>query len=182
MAIVFAAAMWDPAWSRRCICFRTNNMAVVDVLQSRTSCDPLLIHLLRCMPHHISLISLQLTYRVHITWQQMPSLEIIWLFLSLSLSRPRPMHGQSCSNFPWHGHLPSHTLRLWTHSVYTSGWKKNCQFCHRHSHPTLPLSKKVLCECAAVMVQSVSWLIGVGTAGAAPPPPPPPPPLLFCTE
>ena len=47
--IVIAAALWGPAWHRLCVCFRTDNMAVVDILKSRTSRDPLLLHLLRCL-------------------------------------------------------------------------------------------------------------------------------------
>ena len=47
--IVIAAALWGPHWHGRCIGFRTDNMAVVEVLHSRTASDPLLMHLLRCL-------------------------------------------------------------------------------------------------------------------------------------
>ena len=47
--IVIAASLWGPQWHRRCVRFRSDNMAVVDVLRSRTSRDPLLMHLLRCL-------------------------------------------------------------------------------------------------------------------------------------
>ena len=39
--IVIAASLWGPQWHRRCVRFRSDNMAVVDVLRSRTSRDPL---------------------------------------------------------------------------------------------------------------------------------------------
>ena len=44
--IVCAAAIWG---TRSRICFRSDNMAVVEVLRSRTSRDDLLMHLLRCL-------------------------------------------------------------------------------------------------------------------------------------
>ena len=47
--IVLAAALWGPAWHRVCVRFQCDNMAVVEVLRSRTSHDPLLMHLLRCL-------------------------------------------------------------------------------------------------------------------------------------
>ena len=47
--IVIAASLWGPQWHRRCVRFRSDNMAVVDVLRSRTSRDPILMHLLRCL-------------------------------------------------------------------------------------------------------------------------------------
>ena len=47
--IVLAASLWGPYWHREGVCFRSDNMAVVDVLCSRTARDPLLMHLLRCL-------------------------------------------------------------------------------------------------------------------------------------
>ena len=47
--IVVAAASWGPSWYHKGVLFRTDNMAVVDVLRSRTSHDPLIMHLLRCL-------------------------------------------------------------------------------------------------------------------------------------
>ena len=47
--IVIAAAIWGPCWQQKCVCFRTDNMAVVDVVTSRTAKDPLLVHLIRCL-------------------------------------------------------------------------------------------------------------------------------------
>ena len=47
--IVIAAALWGPHWHGSCILFRTDNMAVVEVLRSHSARDPLLMHLLRCL-------------------------------------------------------------------------------------------------------------------------------------
>ena len=47
--VVVAAAIWGPCWYKKCIRFRTDNMAVVDVIRTRTARDPLLIHLVRCL-------------------------------------------------------------------------------------------------------------------------------------
>lgn len=47
--IVIAASLWGPDLHGSCICFRTDNIAVVEVLRSRTTRDPLLMHLLRCL-------------------------------------------------------------------------------------------------------------------------------------
>ena len=46
LPIVIAAALWGHQWKYKCICFRSDNMAVVDILKSRTSGDQLLMHLL----------------------------------------------------------------------------------------------------------------------------------------
>ena len=47
LPIVIAAALRGHQWKCKCICFRSDNMAVVDILKSRTSRDQLLMHLLR---------------------------------------------------------------------------------------------------------------------------------------
>jgi len=47
--IVIAANLWGHQWKCSAVCFRSDNMAVVEVLKSRTSKDPLLMHLLRCL-------------------------------------------------------------------------------------------------------------------------------------
>jgi len=49
LPIVVAAAVWGHTWQRQRICFRTDNMAVVELLKSRTSRDSLLMHLLHCL-------------------------------------------------------------------------------------------------------------------------------------
>ena len=47
--IVLSAALWGPTWARKCVCFETDNMAVVEILRTRTSRDYSLMHLLRCL-------------------------------------------------------------------------------------------------------------------------------------
>ena len=41
-----AAHVWDPGWSRRRIMFQVDNESVVHILNSRTSPDPNIMHLL----------------------------------------------------------------------------------------------------------------------------------------
>ena len=46
--VVIAAAVWGPLWRGTHVLFRSDNMAVVGILQKRTSTDPHIMHLLRC--------------------------------------------------------------------------------------------------------------------------------------
>ena len=46
--VVVAAALWGPHWRGKHVLFRVDNMAVVGILQKRTSPDPHVMHLLRC--------------------------------------------------------------------------------------------------------------------------------------
>ena len=45
--IVLAAHVWGPCWSQKHILFRSDNQAVVAILNSRSSRDPVLMHLVR---------------------------------------------------------------------------------------------------------------------------------------
>ena len=47
--VVLAAHVWGPGWSRRRIMFHIDNEAVVHILNSRTSPDPNIMHLLRSL-------------------------------------------------------------------------------------------------------------------------------------
>ena len=58
--IVMAAAMWGRFWEGQVVCCRCDNEAVVAVLTSRTSRDPDLMHLLRCL----ALFEAKLSFRV----------------------------------------------------------------------------------------------------------------------
>ena len=55
LPVIVAAAIWGSRWSRQRICFRCDNMAVFELLLSRTSQDQLLMHfsalfvILRCL-------------------------------------------------------------------------------------------------------------------------------------
>ena len=59
LPIVVAAAVWGPHWSRQRICFRSDNMAVVELLKSNTSQDQLLMHLLRCLAFYAAYFRFQ---------------------------------------------------------------------------------------------------------------------------
>ena len=59
--VVLAASLWGPCWHRECIRFRSDNMAVVDILHSRTSRDPLLMHLLRCLVFYAAVYHFEFT-------------------------------------------------------------------------------------------------------------------------
>ena len=47
--IIIAVGTWGPRWENQHILFRSDNMAVVEILKSRTSRDPRIMHLLRCL-------------------------------------------------------------------------------------------------------------------------------------
>ena len=58
--ILFAAATWGAGWSGHCVCFKSDNIAVVSVLQTGRARDPTLMHLLRCI--HFYSATLQFNY------------------------------------------------------------------------------------------------------------------------
>ena len=59
LPIVVAATIWGSRWSRQRICFRCDNMAVVELLKSRTSQDQLLMHFLRCLSFYAAYFRFQ---------------------------------------------------------------------------------------------------------------------------
>ena len=61
LPILLAAATWGPHWRNSQILFKCDNMAVVNILSSSTSPDPLVMHLLRTL-HFISAF-----YNLHLT-------------------------------------------------------------------------------------------------------------------
>ena len=64
--IVIAAAVWGPHWSQQHICFHSDNSAVVALLQSLTSRDSLILHLIRCLSFFAAL------FRFHFTSAHVP--------------------------------------------------------------------------------------------------------------
>ena len=66
--IVLAAALWGPQWTRQRISFRSDNMAVVELLKSGTTQDPLLMHMLRCLAFYSAY------YRFQITTEHIPGI------------------------------------------------------------------------------------------------------------
>ena len=47
LPIVLTAATWGASWYRQCVTFYSDNLAVVAVIQRRSTRDPILLHLLR---------------------------------------------------------------------------------------------------------------------------------------
>ena len=80
--IVVAATVWGPAWTNTCVRFRSDNMAVVEILRSRTSRDPLAMHLLRCLAHITNSTFAQNTFQACKMQQQTQSPGITSLFFS----------------------------------------------------------------------------------------------------
>ena len=62
-------ALWGRQWKRSCVCFRSDNMAVVSVLTTRTARDPLLMHLLRCLVFYAA------TYRFSFKSEHIPGVD-----------------------------------------------------------------------------------------------------------
>ena len=58
--IVVAAAIWGHTWTRKRVRFVSDNMAVVALLNSRTSSDTLLMHLLRCLTFYAAFFKFEL--------------------------------------------------------------------------------------------------------------------------
>ena len=48
-ANLLAAAVWEPSWVNQRVLCKSDNMAVVAVLSTRSAKDPLLMHLLSCL-------------------------------------------------------------------------------------------------------------------------------------
>jgi len=59
--VVVAAALWGPSWRQSHVLFRSDNMAVVDLLRKRTSPVPHVMHLLRCFIFYAALFHFTFT-------------------------------------------------------------------------------------------------------------------------
>ena len=64
--VVVAAALWGHQWQSQHICFHSDNMAVVAVLNSRTAWTPHLMHLLRCFSFYCAY------FRFHFSAKHVP--------------------------------------------------------------------------------------------------------------
>ena len=64
--VVMAAALWGGSWQGQHICFHSDNMAVVAILNSKTAKSPLLMHLLRCFSFYCAY------YRFHTSCVHVP--------------------------------------------------------------------------------------------------------------
>lgn len=57
--VVIAASVWGHLWKHTCVRFRSDNMAVVHLLRSHTSKDPLIMHLMRCLAFYAAFFRFQ---------------------------------------------------------------------------------------------------------------------------
>ena len=170
MPIVIAAALWGPHWHGSCILFRTDNMAVVEVLRSHSA---LLMHLLRCLVfyasvHHFDILGEHLA-GVHNAAADAISRKN--LVIHVPTGPPCPS-SSICAGFA--GEDPARLgitqvdqlvqkfldqgIAKSTQAVYRSGWQRYSQFCSKHSRPPLPLTEPTLCQFAAVMAQTCSLM------------------------
>ena len=85
--VVVAAAVWGLHWRESHILFRSDNMAVVEILRKRTSSDPQVMHLLRCFVFYAAVYHFTFTAEhiagVHNTAADAISRNNITLFCSL---------------------------------------------------------------------------------------------------
>ena len=104
--VVIAAAMWGSSWTRCNVCFNSDNMAVVELLKSRTSQDPLLMNMLRCFSFYAAYF--KFVYRAeHVpgvlnTTADAISRNNISLFLSFLPQSPRLPIPQAVVDLPVH--------------------------------------------------------------------------------
>ena len=101
--VAIAAALWDPLWSGKQVCFHSDNMAVVAVLQQRSAKSPPLAHLLRC----IALFSA--FYNFHFTTEHVPS---VHNEVADALSRDRAANVASFVSQAPQFHLPPHLYQF----------------------------------------------------------------------
>ena len=85
--VVIAAALWGHKWARQRVRFISDNMAVVDLLRSRTTKDTIVMHLLRCLTFYAAFYQFTFESR-HVTGAQNTAADAISrhnisLFLSL---------------------------------------------------------------------------------------------------
>ena len=148
VSIVIAGAIWGQHWSHRRVCFKSDNMGVVDLLRSRSSADKLLMHLLHC------LILYSAFYRFQFIAEHIPgvlntaadalSLNNISLFYSLvPQSRPVPLPPvvvdlivntrPDWGSQAWTTLFTSSLIRESPHPpeqcTYESGWRHYDKFC-----------------------------------------------------
>ena len=92
--VAIAAGLWGPQWSGKHICFHSDNMAVVAVLQRRSAKYPPLMHLLRC----VSLFSA--FYCFHLSARHVPGVLNGVADVTRQLMSPPLFHRYPNSNCP----------------------------------------------------------------------------------
>ena len=168
MSVAIAAGLWGPQWSGKHICFHSDNMAVVAMLQRRSAKPPPLMHLLRC----VSLFSA--FYCFHLSARHVPG---VLNGVADAFSRNKAAHVSSlfhrypnsncltgstgCSSPRGHSVLDGIVRQLSdggvaqsTKKVYESGQCRFLSFCSQFSLNPLPASEAVLCRFVAFLAAS----------------------------
>ena len=96
-------SLWGPQWSGKHICFHSDNMAVVAVLQRRSAKSPPLMQLLRC----VSLFSA--FYGFHFSAKHVPG---VLNEVADAISRDKIAHTSSCISQVPQFHLSRQLHRL----------------------------------------------------------------------
>ena len=66
LPIVMAVAIWGRRWAKKHVLCRCDNMAVVNILHSRSSKDPIIMHLLRSLHFFLA------HWEIHLTASHIP--------------------------------------------------------------------------------------------------------------
>ena len=170
--IVFAAAIWGPSWSGQRIRCKSDNSAVVTVVNTGSTRDPLLMHMLRCLFFYAA------HCKFSVSTSHLPGKQNIGAD-ALSLNNLDLFF----SNCPQASHLPSPippplvtlvvtrqpdwTSKLWqqlfsftlkwhsksTERAYKSAQQKYINFCCRAGKNSLPLSEDTLVSYVAFLAQ-----------------------------
>ena len=170
---VIAAALWGQNWRRIVVCFRSDNMAVVNLLKCHTLKDQLLMHLLRCLAFYAAFYGFEFVAEhmagVNNTAADAISCNNIPLFVSLCPQTPQVTVSQVVLDLlvirrpNWGSHdwtkLFAHSLiggiSEATRAVYQSGWRQYPMFCTRFNLPSpLSLTEQSLRQFAAFLSES----------------------------
>ena len=197
--VVIAAALWGHKWARQRVRFISDNMAVVDLLRSRTTKDTIVMHLLRCLTFYAAFY--QFTFEsCHVPGAQNTAADAISRHnISLSLSRStghasyNPSVRPACQQ-PSRLGLQSldnliqsyfdHGIAKSTKSVYKIGWQRYIDFCRTYNLRPLPITEHHQTASAAHLSLTVNWgsylsaIRFVQIRAGLPDPSLPPPPKL----
>ena len=163
LPIVIAAALWETSGSQ----MQVGNMAVADILKSRTSRDQLPMHLLRCLQHSIDLISYQSTCLVQSTPQLMQfpaTMSHCSSLLQMPPNRPIPQpvldllvtKRPDWGSKDWMTAFASSLIGGLQNDT-KSGWRQYASFCTKFGFSPLPLTEYTLCQFAANLADPVDW-------------------------
>ena len=165
---MIAAGLWGPQWSGKHICFHSDNMVVVAVLQRRSAKSPPLMHLLRCVSLFNAFYCFHLSARyvpgvlnevadalsrnkaAHVSSiiSQVPKFQ-----LPTGCSSPKARLGLSVLDGIVHQFSDSGVAQS-TKKVYVSGQCRFISFCSQFSLNPLPALEVVLCRFVAFLAAS----------------------------